>query len=830
MVIKRILCAALLLAGLMSSAEVNAQTTRWTGTDINTLNDGDVVFFYNVGTGRFLIHGGDWGTQVRLFNEDWGRAFTYRTSVTYNGRTKSGHYFDTGVLTNGDAKYLGCNVPLLTSQHDWTGNNDAETWTLLMDARVFSGYHAASTSSGRPGWTFTRVDEGDGTFTYYMSEHLTYQNVDSTCYLGVAYGENWKGHEGDPGGNLALLSSSFDKAVWSTANPTQSVNYVNGVKNAVLEGLEAGTTRVTRNMGTEVPIFNVDTKIPLRDLYKWRIVTRAQIEATINDMDAGDGLSVNLSYLITDPGFERNDWNFYDNTTGWKTGRVTGVTYPTANDQRRYAYTWGYENTGGDDGTNQQSNPQRNEPWNAPVRLKTQWTDKGNAKYGFMEFEGAGTVSSYIEAPATGWYRVSVYGFYSGSNEAYLFATTTNPQGTSAVNTSGFTKSALYQENSSPFLNADKETEDQVLAAGGVFINNYADKQKYYSEVDIYVTGGTKIYFGVGKNGATQSDVDVDGRTYDYYHDTDWVGVDQFSINYLGNDIVVFDEDEESLNYLKETNGADKQYNNQTVRLKRTMVTGAWNSFVFPLDLTAVQVRAAFGNNTRLAKLNTLGRAEDPQQSPYYIDFVTIPLPAEGTALNAGEFYLIQPEYNPTVGTDYSYYTMGRSTFNTGDFTATAETVIIIAEGMTHENKAKSKGTYVRTKNYDSFDKDNPTVPYVPKSYEQDGVIYGSYVLGKASPEATTTDMYRLKNNMRIKGFRGWIEDVPLGASAKVIFNGVYDNDETTNIEGTIVTPSRITDNRIYSISGQLVNCDENALNTLPKGMYIINGKKFVIK
>ena len=198
--------------------------------------------------------------------------------------------------------------------------------------------------------------------------------------------------------------------------------------------------------------------------------------------------------------------------------------------------------------------------------------------------------------------------------------------------------------------------------------------------------------------------------------------------------------------------------------------------------------------------------------------------------MKAGEFYLIQPEYNPTVGTEYSYYTMGRSTFNTSDFTATAVKTIEIAEGMTHENKAKSKGTYVRTKNYDSFDKDNPTEPYVPKSYEENGVVYGSYVLGKASADATTTDMYRLKSNMRIKGFRGWIEDVPLGASAKVIFNGVFDDEETTNIEGTIVTPSRIADNHIYSISGQLVSSEENAINTLPKGMYIMNGKKFVIK
>ena len=72
------------LFNLCPSASAQEQSSAiWQGTDISKLNENDVVFLYNVGTGRFLIHGGDWGTQARLFYNDTGKSLVVHKSGEY---------------------------------------------------------------------------------------------------------------------------------------------------------------------------------------------------------------------------------------------------------------------------------------------------------------------------------------------------------------------------------------------------------------------------------------------------------------------------------------------------------------------------------------------------------------------------------------------------------------------------------------------------------------------------------------------------------------------------------------------------------------------------
>ena len=833
--IKKFLCAALAIAGLMMSAEVNAQgsqsTTRWVGTDYQQTT-GKTVFLYNVGTGRFLVHGGDWGTQARLFNEDYGKSMTPTLS--------SGRYIlKTGVNT-GEAAVLGCNVPQITSGHAWKGNNDQETFTILMDAN--ENYSGTNGVSGQRGWNFIRVGEGDGTFTYYMYETLNGTNY----WLGAAYGENGpadatpgNGHEGDPVGKLALLASGYDKAVWSTADPRTNTEYACQLKSAETAYLsydDATAQTVNRSMQTEVRVFNEDTYVPLNDLYKWRIVTEEQFLATLNMSDFGDGLSTNLTWEITDRGFERNDNNFFDNTIGWKTGRVSGVTYPTSNNQRRYGYTWGLsgQSTNNQTGGSYANGRGYNEPWNAPVRLKTQWVHKENAKYGFMEFEGAGTASTYITAPVAGVYRISCYGFYQGSNAGYLFATTTNPQGTTAVNPSNFITTDLKQVSTAPYRNQDKDEEGSVtrtngtysgsgvMFAGATFVNDFPDKDDFYREVTITVNKDDKIYFGVGKNGAVQSSADVTN----YYHDTEYVGVDQFNIHYLGtDDPIMFDEDKYNWDYLPATPAnADTRY--RTIRLKRTFKTGQWNSFVFPYNMTAVQIRQAFGDQTRVAELDGLGTITTPESAHNadVIDFKTVELPSEGAAITAHKFYLIKP--SQALPAEKNYYDMGTQIYKKESLPTSVETMSYgIGEGALNaegHNTIISKATYWATTDYDNFNNNNLSAVtnkvYAPAK---------SYVISDSK-------MYYIKNPNRIKGFRGWIEDVPASSNtAKLALNGIIDDNEISGLEDILTDdalPVLTNGSAIYDLSGRKVAVDTNQLGALPKGMYIVNGKKYIVK
>lgn len=850
MVIKRIFYAALLVAGLMSSASVCAQdpqnTTRWTGSSIAQLSDGEEVFLYNVGTGRFLVHGGDWGTQARLFYNDSGKMLIFHKS----GNNIS---FDTGMTTykgNQNAKWLYCHA-FPTNNNDWNPSTDTNTYTILMDGVQSDG-----------NWALQLVTSDDGTYTYYMSQ----TTGGTTRWMGAAYGENIRNYDGDPNGVLALLSSSYDKAVWSTADPNNN----DAEYECELKPVE-GTGTVTRTMATEVQVFNADTKVPLRDLYKWRIVKKSDLLASMTSSDIGDGLSTNLTYLINDRGFERNDYSFFDGTTsdnksGWTANGFTDVNY-NASSGGRYLYTWGYVD-GEAQGAVRQTQYEVNnhsytksdegESYMTPVRLKAQFDGKvtGNntgypnprdqysgkpeAKFGFMEFEGVGTVSTYITAPAngTGVYRISGYGFYQNGGDydhpAYFFATTRNPNDlskeeinailngnddapTDIVLSAPLKKVSNYAKHTAGNYGTTDDGKDDKSKFTGVILAGYDfvyDKTDYRRELQISVSAGHKIYFGVVKLEATRAASSVSN----YYYDSDWVGADQFDIVFLGTENAVwFDERNES--YYKNNDIAENiKYNNRAVRFHRTFAQGQWNSFVFPMNLTAVQVRHAFGDGTQVAVLHGLGTISKNKE---IIDFKSIALPAEGAAITAGQMYIIKPENGPLTssatdpydkGQYRTYYDMGNATFNSSSLPATPDDSYWVSD----KGIGKADGATVAVKAHATY-------------FNGTAIPAGSYVLGQ---HKTTKkyNMYYLTSGTTIKGFRGWItdDDSVLGAGAKPIsINGVLD--ETDAIDGLTMDERLLQNGTIYDLSGRKVGAVAN-MSQLPKGLYIVNGKKYVVK
>ena len=138
--------------------------------------------------------------------------------------------------------------------------------------------------------------------------------------------------------------------------------------------------------------------------------------------------------------------------------------------------------------------------------------------------------------------------------------------------------------------------------------------------------------------------------------------------------------------------------------------------------------------------------------------------------------------------------------------------------------------TYIQTPYFNPFRVDingeklssipSPNDSYAPK---------GSYAMSGGK-------MYELSRDTRIKGFRGWItlthsifknaESSALGA--KIAINGIIDEDDPTSIDRHTVVPvnpSSIT--TVYDLSGRKVG---KSLDGLPKGLYIVNGKKLLVK
>lgn len=89
-----------------------------------------------------------------------------------------------------------------------------------------------------------------------------------------------------------------------------------------------------------------------------------------------------------------------------------------------------------------------------------------------------------------------------------------------------------------------------------------------------------------------------------------------------------------------------------------------------------------------------------------------------------------------------------------------------------------------------------------------------------------------------LKGFRGYLKRLNTQASAKPMMLQVVsssnidaDNGGTTGIENLIITADgelMPANNRVYNINGQLVSEDASNFQSLPSGIYIINGKKYI--
>ena len=89
-----------------------------------------------------------------------------------------------------------------------------------------------------------------------------------------------------------------------------------------------------------------------------------------------------------------------------------------------------------------------------------------------------------------------------------------------------------------------------------------------------------------------------------------------------------------------------------------------------------------------------------------------------------------------------------------------------------------------------------------------------------------------------LKGFRGYLKRLGTQTSAKPIMLQVVnssnvdgDNGETTGIEDLIIDADgqlMPANGKVYNINGQLVSEDANSFQSLPSGIYIINGKKYI--
>lgn len=231
------------------------------------------------------------------------------------------------------------------------------------------------------------------------------------------------------------------------------------------------------------------------------------------------------------------------------------------------------------------------------------------------------------------------------------------------------------------------------------------------------------------------------------------------------------------------------------VKIARKMVANRWTTCVLPFSLNKHQVDAIFGATY------SIDNKEGTQI--LYFDHV------EGS-----KAYFVRHAYNTIVaGKPFLIKpTKNVESINTADVT---DYPYVTIENTTPDAWCESND-YVWTSSYNTMN--------IAKNDYFIGASDGKF---KAYSAASGT----------VKGFRGFLK-AKLPASAKptmlsISTSSITDgNDgETTGIEDLIITADgelMPANSRVYNINGQLVNEDASNFLSLPSGIYIINGKKYI--
>ncbi len=813
-----------------TATHAEATSQKWKGIDVSTVignsaytDRGFPFLLYNVGTGRFIMQGGDWAMEGRLFFSDFGRQMYLHST----GRINS------GITESQNAnKNSFCARPPEPFGKNWSDKNYNEiNLTTLMDGSA-QDYYSMN-------WSFERVEDSSNTetYTYYMYQIYTKPNPHRNYYLGAAWGECHNTSVGKGDGLFVFWDD--DRSCWTTAE------------------VRGNTNKLQLENGDEVEI---------QKLYQWRIISVDEFIDVLTQNTVG--LNPSISSLIKDRDFTRNSNDFFG-ANDWTTSTLSGYTYATGT--KRYTWTWGDYTKGLSplSKNNQQSkNPRAvNEPWDSPVKLKEvfdSWTSNGtssaeakkNAKYGFLPFEGVGTITTNFEAPKPGWYEIECAGFCQG-NDAYLFARVIpdnrvndleNMFDIPAVNEPTYAKVTLEKL---PFGTYQKNNYENCLEAGKELLRNRDNhRQKVWvlvSQEDFY-SGKKTIRLGFRKDQATQSALISGG-----YYDTDWVCVDDIRASYMGLAPVFFYEDEEDLNYLShaETDRArflaneyaPAQWNGRyagAANLERTLNVGNWNSFSFPIPLTGEQIRHAFGDDATLAKIDGVGTLSKSSQ---VLDFATVNLLTTENVVEPGHFYLLKPTKEPMTGTDprgheANYYDLGKIFFS-----------VESEKPSGYDNPWLPLGTVMAQNNISSYNNANDGVEYAnyiqTPGFETFTVSSGKYngstdtkevYAPKGGYAVSNNTIYHLNKDTRIKGFRGWItlthpiEGGVENVTGMAVDGIMEDIDETTGLELSTIMPATLpADTPIYDICGRKVGTLEND-HSLPRGIYIVNGKKIMVR
>lgn len=256
------------------------------------------------------------------------------------------------------------------------------------------------------------------------------------------------------------------------------------------------------------------------------------------------------------------------------------------------------------------------------------------------------------------------------------------------------------------------------------------------------------------------------------------------------DDLLVLDEDK--------TLDVKKSYTGAKMLLHRTFTKSAdndkkgWNSIILPVDMTAAQVKEAFGEGVQMAEFDRLDNN--------WIKFSTVNVAADDVVLHKNTPYIIYPTKEP-LG-NYSYTIDGVTKILDGH--------VYVANGINYDDQTSNLthtvngGGMTYTGSYDS-----KTV-----------VSADSYMFSKG-------DLVHTNKEHTVKAYRCWLKEN--ASSGRMLMFSLDGNglDGTTGIH-VIEENKQNTNTGIYNLGG--VRMNTNNVDKLPKGVYVVNNKVVVKK
>ena len=420
-----------------------------------------------------------------------------------------------------------------------------------------------------------------------------------------------------------------------------------------------------------------------------------------------------------------------------------------------------------------------------------------------------------ITGLSAGLYRITCQGFYYNEDGAentcaYLFANgdkvLIKTISTDDKNSYESLRSTYYEAyRTDTYLGSeydDSETgyysKDNLVA--GMFLaksNPYGqDESRYVNEIFVNVGEDGKLSLGFGK------DCD-EGQVF----------VDNFKLYFCGNKELFLD----ATNTVESNIDMTAYPKPVRMLLRRSFVTDKWNALVLPVNLSGDQVKAAFGSdgNGKLSKLIGINAQRLSQ-----IQFEKVDLDKEG--LVAGECYIVYVTKQPDVKTGET------TTYMYGNETKTAKGPIYYIKGVTQD--AYESGIIEKT--YKTGE-DQYQLNYTGYLYRPGTITVNSgaenrpYILENGNMYHLTADYNYLY------GTQWKLEDVNNEGGAKGLTFAIDGEDmgTVTAIEGITAgegEPVSATE-AVYNLNGQRV-ATAAQMEALPKGVYVIKGKKVLVK